>query len=236
MAKYTLYLPRIRDTLEETITFPTGRRTRWTATLHLSAVGSGTVEVAIEASPTVDEDLFTQVLTFTALSTVQTVTKRSFITTPDFTITERDLYLRGVVVAITGGIDWVWELEMEAPFLTMADDADKNLLAKEFRGHDSIEVERIVKQAERDVVDFILDDPNRGRFGSWINAPNASDAIKWEISQQASHIFRREQLTRKKDAAAQKTLREMPEMYVGIGKRLKDFLPAEAIDLYLGRG
>lgn len=237
MATYTVIQPFLRDTAEESVAFPTSRRTRWVATLRIGAVdpGGGAITVSLQGSPTADEDLFEQIYSFGPLDTQSVVTKRSYgSNTPDFTVQPYHLYLRGVIDTIEG-IDWAVELLLESPFFDPSDAADIQLLTKELRLAEAEERDRLVRLAERDLVDLLVTDRSTGSLEAWTNAPGFLDAMKQEIVEQADHLFRREQLARRKDAESTRTLRQTGWRRPELGQRLRDFRPHTTRG-WVGRG
>lgn len=224
---YVLIPPLLRDAEELGFAVPTGRRTRWEVSLFLSRV-TGTVTVTLEVSPTPDEDLFEEVLSFGPLTVAGTTVKRSWGEPPDFTVTDRDLYVRGRAVLSGSGAEAVVELTAAARFFDPAVDAA--LLTKELRAHDAAERDRLVEAAEREVLDLLVADRGTGEVDAWINAQGCLEAIRAEVADQADHLFRRELLQRRHDAASMKSLRETPLRRPGLGGRLDDYRPA------LGRG
>lgn len=238
MATYTLYRWGQRDTTGEGLMFATGRRTNWKATLRLGSIDVGSVEIAIQVAPYPDDDEFVELYTFGAKSAAGTFTATSKGETPNLPFTDRHLYVRGQIKAIGGSTTATFELILEGPWFDFANELDANLLTKEFRSHDQLEVVRILDLAERDVVDLLQVDRDHGFMEPYINDQGFIDAIKAEIAQQADWLFRREQLGRKKDATSQVTLRSMSYRHPDMGKRLQDYIPTTSLasDAWLGRG
>jgi len=225
MAVYTLFDPLKRDTTGDSIAYAIGHRTRWVFNLNLASVpAGGSVEVAVEASPTGDDDQFVQVYTFGSKSAAGTFEASSFVATPDFTIEPYYNYLRGTIVAISG-TSLVFHLVASGLFFDILVSDDKELLSKPLQSY--TEAERLIRQAERDVVDLLVSNRATGELWAWINEDGFDDAIKAEVVEQAEWLFQREMLQRaaRKDKSAQVTLRDMALNNPQLGKRLADFRP-----------
>lgn len=165
MLVYELFGYAKRAAVEVGSWFPTSGRTRFIAALEIARLSGGaSITVTLEASPTGDTDSEAELVTFGAVAAAGETEKSAINgSAPDFTMTARDRYVRGRITAIAG--DVTCRLRAWAPFLDVVA-ADLALLSQELR--DYSEVERIIRQAETDVLGLITRPVRLGRAGSGV--------------------------------------------------------------------
>ena len=232
VATYILHEMFERDTTEEGSPFQIGGRTRWKTTLEVNQISvGGSITVILEVSPNAEEDTYTELVAFGAQSAVgETLKDSTKLPTPDFTVALSDIWMRARITAITGTVSI--RVVAVSPFLDMDVPGDRNLLSLELR--DFSEAPRLVEQAEWDLVETLLLNADSGLLNIDLRPPGANRAMRLEISRQADHILRRENLGRSEEPSTIETLDRMPVLISGLGDRLEKYQPAGA-NVWYGR-
>jgi len=225
-AVYSLFPLFERSGTTEGLSFETGRRTTWSVTLRVAQLASsGSVTVALEASPTGEDDDWTSLSTFGG---AKSSTGSTTITTAaeDFTVTDRDRFLRAEVTAATG--DYSIEVTASSAFLDPTVTADKALLSKELRNW-SDGLTRTVERAERDVLGLLKHQDQAlaalGILDVDLHAYDAYGEIREMIAEQADWLGTRADLQRaalKGDGPAAVTLRGMGDRAPGLMDRVNN--------------
>lgn len=202
--------------------FQLGDRTAWEFQLQLAMLDAGaSVTLDIEVSPTAFQSDWVPLISF-GPQTVSGIYTLSAVKTPtpDFTIITWMRYIRARVSTINGTA--VFLCVASAPFLDKTKTSEYNLLSQEFRkwgdGQD-----RVLEEAEADVVNDLLWDPETGELDIDLTAEEVHRLICLSIADQAEHLMKRDILARAKDPSSMVTLREMGRMSPGFGKRLRKY-------------
>lgn len=244
--------------------FPIAGRTRWQATVRVASLTAGaSVQVVLEVSPTAADGSWVTVLDFGSLNTVGSTTKDSRTTTSewDAQITDRDVWLRARVAAITGKV--VFDVTAESPWLDPNYAPHSDWLSNDLRTYGNLRA--ILRTAEADLLAIVLD-TERGRFNGaavdhappivdfstpavaellsetptgqvWVadpTLPGFGETMQALMAEQAEHLYTREKLRRGTTPAALVTWRETPRMAPGITDRLRRFIPT-GLTVWRGR-
>ena len=207
MEPYILFSMVSRDGTEESASFHTTRRTRWTITARVSGLESGgSLALALEGGPTADSDGFATLHDFGTLSAEATTTVHSFKTdqaAADFSMDESDLFIRGSITANTGA--YVLEMLATSRFWDPDVDAHREDLTKMLKAG-SNDLERFMTRAERDVLRYLMLglDGTDGTLNINNSIHDAKDIIRLAVVEQGNWLAHREVLANSKDYADRK--------------------------------
>lgn len=230
---YTLLGLEERSETGEGHAFPTGRRTRWDFVYRIPSATATTVEVEVETSPTGENGAWTSRHTFTTRDGTKAHRVQTYGTEADFQVEESDLWIRANVTALSGG-EATMELVGAAPFFDARDESpDLDLLSQKLASWDGGR-ERIVAQAEADVLEQKVGLESQGRLPSAINDPAAAGRIRRAIQRQAEWEYQKHRLRRSNEASAMVTLREMGDFDPGVDAMLAPVLDEDP-GVWLGR-
>ena len=202
MEPYILFSTANRDSAQEGVAFHTTRRTRWTVTLRVSSLESGgSVAVALEGGPTMDEDGFATLYDFGTVSAEEETIVHSFEVdqaAADFAMDESNLYIRGNISANTG--DYVLELLAASRFWDPGVDAHREDLTKMLKTSNN-DLERFMSKAERDVVRFLMLglDGTDGTLNINTAIHDAQDIIRLAVVEQGNWLAYRETMANSKN-------------------------------------
>lgn len=194
--------------------FRTGGRTAWEFTFDMSELdGITDVTVRIEASPTGNVDSEYETIHETVLSSEATTTISTAFSGRD--VTKRDVYIRGIVSAVTGTGHYVVRVFAASPWLDPTDDhPDLLYLRREIRSYDDTGTgegrTRIVERAEADVMVKLRQGADGGLRLADLNRSGALETMKEAVAIQAEHLFKREMLMQSREPNSAEAAERMP--------------------------
>lgn len=209
-------------------TFQIGGRSPFDCTLTVGALDSGvSVTCVVETSPDGDDDTWTELTNFDGAKTATGTTSKTSLSIP-----AGHKVMKGRISSISGGEAWV-EISAEAPFLDPTVQDDKDLLGKELRQF-SDGLNRIVEQAEEDVLHQAIGVDRFGHIDADLMVPQANDRMRRAIARQADYLLRKHKLERASDETTLGALERMGELADGIDVILRPMV--DNLMVWRGRG
>lgn len=227
-----LLLPTFRyEEPWEGLWYQLGERARWEFSLQVSRLSTdGSVTVEVQTSPWTSGEDWKPLVTFPPQSLVGLTTLRAaeagFKVVP-----KQDVWIRAVITNLVGNA--IVECRGVAPFFDIGDETHWSLCSQELREWKDGK-ERMVMQAESEVMNLLMLDVTTGELDIDLELPGATEAVRLEIALQAEHNRRRDILARSGDAASLKALKEMTRGIPGFGDSLKKFR-SKSSTVWLGR-